>query len=75
MFFVYSGYVNSDNYDASECSPYTLEAFETVEQVIEFKEQFEEDLSKDDRNIVFKVIEGKYRELVPREKVLSWQFK
>jgi hypothetical protein len=73
MYYVYHGYVNSDNYDASEGPIFKLSQCETEEQVLELKKEFDEGIYDGCAHITFRVIEGKELELIPKEKVIVWK--
>lgn len=73
MFYVYHGYVNSDNCDASEGPIFKLSQFETEKQLLAFKEDFEESVSNECSHAVFRVIQGLEREMVPVEKITKWR--
>ena len=72
-FFVYSGYVGPDCHDASEGPIYTLNKMYSKEQVSTFRQAFEEETANDEcSNVIFQVIEGFERKIVPIEKVVNF---
>ena len=75
VYFVYSGYVTPDDYDASEGPIYTLNKFFTEEQVLAFRKEFEEETCDPEYagNVIFTVIEGVERTIKPKEKVVSFE--
>lgn len=73
MYYVYHGYVSPDNYDSTNTPTYQLSEFQTEQEVIEFKEEFEADLHDECMNPIFRVISGKELSLEPVEKVTSWK--
>lgn len=73
MFYVYSGYVSPDNYDSSEGPTYKIDSFNTEEELIKFKIEFEEELNNDCSNVIFRIIDGKEISLTPVEKVTNWK--
>jgi hypothetical protein len=73
MFYVYHGFVNSDNYDASEGPVYRLTECETEEDILDLKADHDVNLTGESGHAIFRVIEGKERELEPREVVTSWK--
>jgi len=73
MYYIYSGYVTSDSYDASETPVYTMRVCSSADEVTQLKEDFENDLSEDCSNIIFRVIEGRERKLVEETKVVTWK--
>jgi len=75
MYYVYHGFVNSDNYDASEGPIFKLSRFVTEKQVIEFRKEFNERVNCECAHVVFRVFEGKERELIPKETVMEWRLK
>lgn len=74
MFFVYHGYVNSDHYDTADGPIFELTECETEEDVTGLKEDFDLNAHAESSHIIFRVIQGVERELVPREKVIKWRF-
>jgi hypothetical protein len=73
MFYVYYGYVSPDNCDTSDGPTYLLEEFNTEEEVIAFKEEFEENLNDETSHVIFRVIKGKELSVEPVEKVTTWK--
>ena len=73
MFYVYHGYVSPDNYDSTYTPTYQLSEFETEQEVIEFKEQFEAELHDECTNPIFRIISGKELSMEPVEKVTTWK--
>lgn len=73
MFFVYHGYVSPDNYDSTERPTYQLISFNTEQEVVEFKEEFEAELHDECSNVIFRVISGSELSLRPVEKVTTWK--
>jgi hypothetical protein len=73
MFYVYHGFTNSDNYDESEELIYTLTECETEEDVCDLKADFDINVTEESSRVIFRVIEGKEREIEPKEKVVSWK--
>jgi hypothetical protein len=73
MFYVYHGYVNSDHYDSADGPVHELTVCETEEDVLSLKEDFDLNAHEESTHIIFIVIEGKVRELEPKEKVIAWK--
>ncbi len=73
MYFVYEGYVSSDNCDTSYGPTYTLTAYNTVADVIEAKKEFENRLHKECQYAIFRVIEGVEKNMTPKEKIVEWE--
>jgi hypothetical protein len=73
MFFVYHGYVNSDNYDSEGGPIHTLTECKTEEDVCDLKADFDLNTHEECSHVIFRVIEGKERELEPKERVTSWR--
>lgn len=73
MFYVYHGYVSPDNYDSTERPTYQLSSFNTEQEVVEFKEEFEAELHDECMNPIFRVISGREMSLKPVETVTSWK--
>lgn len=73
MFYVYSGYVNADNYDCSESPVYTVNEFRTSQEVMNFKKKFDEGVYDECANIVFRVFEGKELKLRPKHVVTEYE--
>jgi len=73
MYFIYSGYVSSDNHDASEGPVYKLTTCATAEEVLKLKEEFESGLHSECSGAIFRVIEGTERKLEEEKKVVSWK--
>ena len=74
-YFVYSGYISEDMYDASEGPIYTLTKFSSEEAVLAFRKEFEEATHDPDYvgNVIFQVIEGKEKTIVPKEKIIEFE--
>lgn len=73
MYFVYKGYVSSDNFDASYGPTYTLTAYNTAAEVIKAKKEFEAGINKECQHVIFRVIEGIERNMTPKEKIIEWE--
>ena len=73
MYFVYHGYVNSDNYDYSAGPIFKVVEFKTPEEVEEFKLEFEEEVNEDCIHVIFRVFEGTERVLVENEVVVNYK--
>ena len=73
MYFVYYGYVDPDNYDASNGPVYKLVMCVTTKEVLELKERHEQGLDSESSNPIFRVIEGVERNVVKKETVVSWK--
>ena len=73
MYYVYHGYVNSDNYDSSEGPIHELTECKDEQAVLDLKEDFDLNAHEESSHIIFRVIEGKERQLEPKEKVTSWR--
>lgn len=63
-YFIYSGKINSDNYD-SEYPRYTIKVVETEEQVIKNYKKFKKDITEEDNEVEFRVFEGKELKMKP----------
>ena len=74
-YFVYSGYVTPDSYDSSEGPIYTIKEFSTEEQVLHFRKDFGEEVSDPEYagNVIFQVIEGVEKTIVPKEKIVAFE--
>jgi len=74
MFYIYYGYVSPDNFDASEGPTYCIKEFRTVDEVLAFKKEFEEEYLHDDcSNIIFRVFDGRERTLSPEKVVTKYK--
>jgi hypothetical protein len=74
-FWVYSGYASPDHCDASEKPTYTLRRFNSAEQVVAARKQFEEDVDDEEcSNVIFRVIRGRELDMKPRQIVTDWDF-
>lgn len=71
MFFVYCGYRSPDNYD-SESPNYVLSEYDTEEQVLQAKKEFDENVYDECVDVIFRVFEGKERNLRPISVVEKW---
>lgn len=58
MFFVYKGYVSPDNSNPSHDPAYTLAEYETTEEVLKAKQDFEASLNEECQHVLFRVIDG-----------------
>ena len=74
-YFVYSGYVSPDGYDASEGPIYTLNKFFGEEAVLAFRKEFEEETNDPEYagNVIFKVIQGEELIVAPKEKIVEFE--
>ena len=75
MLYVYAGYVSPDNYDASERPCYELKEFRTTGEVLSFKKEFDENIHSECSNVIFKVIDGRERQIVAKEVVTEYEIK
>ena len=73
MFYVYHGYVGPDHYDSSEGPTHELTECETEQDVLDFKADFDIINTDECNHVIFRVIEGKERELEPKERVTEWR--
>jgi hypothetical protein len=73
MFYVYHGYVNSDNYDSEDGPLHELTECKTEEDVCDLKADFDLNATKDSSQVIFRVIQGLERDIEPKEKVVSWK--
>jgi len=73
MFYVYHGYVSPDNYDSSESPTYELSEFDTEQEVLDFKEEFDNEIHDECSNVIFRVISGKELSFKPVKTVTSWK--
>ena len=73
MFYVYCGYVSPDNYDASEVPTYIMREFKTAAEVIVFKKEFDDCLHDECSNIIFRVFEGRERNISVKEVAVAYQ--
>jgi hypothetical protein len=73
MFFVYCGYSSPDNCDSSERPTYEIKEFKTEEDVIKFKKEFDEWISNECSNIIFRVFEGTEKKIKPVKIITEWK--
>ena len=73
MFYVYYGYCSIGNCDASEGPTYLIKECSSADEVATFRREFDEYLSKDCSNIIFRVFEGEERFLQPKKIVESYE--
>lgn len=73
MFYVYHGFVSPDNYDSTNSPTYELSEFQTEQEVIQFKEEFEAQLHDECMNPIFRIFSGKELSLEPVEKITTWK--
>jgi|GEM_PF-3907457 len=57
-YYVYHGYVSPDNYDCSEGPTYRMSDFNSSQDVVEFKKEFDECICDECSNVIFRVIRG-----------------
>lgn len=69
-FFVYSGKINSDNYEGMT---HDISAFNSESEVLEFYQEFLAELTEDDTEIKFQVIKGVELKLTPVEKITTYK--
>ncbi len=77
MFYVYSGFTCSDNFDCSEGPIFTLREFKTADGVAAAKKDFEDNLCEVEvyDNAIFRVFEGEEKQLIPKSHVIKWEIK
>lgn len=73
MFYVYYGYVSPDNCDSSENLTHKIREFRSSEEVIAFKQEFEEELPRECSHVAFRVFEGRERPLLPKQVVQTYE--
>jgi len=71
-YYVYSGYISPDNCDG-ERETHTLEVFDTPEQVLKFKKEFDQNIHEECGHIVFNVIEGREVFFKAKKTVTEWE--
>jgi len=72
MYLVYSGYSNSNICDDLFNPCYTLKEFNSEEEVIAFKIEFDLSTTEECENVVFRVFFGEELKLRAREVKTSW---
>ena len=75
MYYVYYGYVSPDNYDTSDGPNFVIKEFSTVDEVLSFKKEFDEELYEDCFHVTFRVFHGAERELKPKQVVTEYELK
>ncbi len=73
MFYIYSGYVSPDHYDASEGPIYVIKNVASKEEVADFREEFQEEIRDECSNVIFRVFEGKERQLKAKDVVTRYE--
>jgi hypothetical protein len=69
MFFVYHGYCSPDNYDSSEGPTYKITECTTLADLSALKRNFDENVSDECTNVIFRVFEGVEWRMKPVETV------
>ena len=75
-YFVYHGHVDESNYDCSEgSSPYTLDEFGNLEEILELRKYYEDNICNNDTcaHVKFTVFEGNILKLKAKQTITEWE--
>lgn len=71
-YFVFSGYVSPDSYDCCEGNmPYNITEYNSKEEVLNFKKFFDEEISGECNNIIFRIFKGEELNIVEEEIIIK----
>lgn len=71
-YFVYSGFVSSNNFDCSEGPTYGITVCETEYDVLELYKRFNESIHDQCSYVIFRVFHGEEKQLIAKTKVVEF---